>query len=123
MKSILSGKKLLQVRKIESLQSQLSGCNSDNQDSVIIEKELDLCREELTAEQNSKDKLKLNITMLEVRNRKLAQSLNSAKRDITALEDENQVDLVEDIQDEEIVLDSVIEKKNRQLSILDFFKK
>ena len=39
------------------------------------------------------------------------------------LEDENQVDLVEDIQDEEIVLEPVIDKRNRQSSILDFCKK
>ena len=31
--------------------------------------------------------------------------------------------LVEDIQDEEIILEPVIQKKNRQLSILDFLKK
>ena len=78
------------MRKIESLQSQLSGCQSNNQDSNITGKELDLCREELTDEQNSKDELKQNITMLEGRNRKLDQSLKSAKRNITALEDENQ---------------------------------
>ena len=44
-------------------------------------------------------------------------------QDDRSLEDENQVDLVEDIQDEEIVLEPVIDKKNRQLSILDFCKK
>ena len=44
-------------------------------------------------------------------------------QDDRSLEDENQVDLVEDIQDEEIVLEPVIEKRNRQLSILDFCKK
>ena len=38
-----------------------------------------------------------------------------------SLEDENQVALVEDIQDEEIILKPFIEKKNGQLSILDFF--
>ena len=40
-----------------------------------------------------------------------------------SLEDENQLALVEDIQDEEITLEPIIEKKNRQLSILDFYKK
>ena len=40
-----------------------------------------------------------------------------------SLINENQVDLVEDIQDEEIVLEPVTEKKNRQLYILDFYKK
>ena len=43
--------------------------------------------------------------------------------DDRTLEDENQVALVDDIQDEEIVLEPVSEKKNRQLSILDFYKK
>ena len=40
-----------------------------------------------------------------------------------SLEDENQLAFVEDIQDEEITLEPIIEKKNRQLSILDFYKK
>ena len=44
-------------------------------------------------------------------------------QDDRSLEDENQVDLVEDIQDEEIVLEPVIEKRSKQLSILDFYKK
>ena len=43
--------------------------------------------------------------------------------DDRSLETENQVAIVEDTQDEEIVLEPVIEKKNRQLSILDFYKK
>ena len=43
--------------------------------------------------------------------------------DDRTLEDENQVALVDDIQDEEIVLEPVSEKKKRQLSILDFYKK
>ena len=43
--------------------------------------------------------------------------------DHRSFEDENQVALVEDIQDEEIVLEPVSEKKNRQLSVLDFYKK
>ena len=43
--------------------------------------------------------------------------------DDRSLENENQVALVEDVQDEEIVLEPIIEKKNRQLSILDFYKK
>ena len=44
-------------------------------------------------------------------------------QDDRSLEDENQVDLVEDIQDEEIVLEPVIEKRNRKLSSQDFCKK
>ena len=44
-------------------------------------------------------------------------------QDDRSLEEENQVDIVEDIQDEEIVLEPIVENKNRQLSILDFYKK
>ena len=43
--------------------------------------------------------------------------------DDRSLENENQVAIVEDTQDEEIVLEPVTEKKNRQFSILDFYKK
>ena len=94
---IMTGKKLIHESQIGSMQSKLDQCQSGNQDTVIIRKELDLCRDELTDEQNSKEKLsqnlssaQRNIKTLEDDNRKLDQSLLSTKQNITILKDENQ---------------------------------
>ena len=60
------------VTIIDSWQSKLNQCESANQDGVISRKELEQCREELTNEQNSKDKLNQNL-------QRTIQSLEAAK--------------------------------------------
>jgi len=94
---IITSKKLIHGSRMESMQSELDQCQSGNQDAVIIKKELDLCRDELTEEQDSKELLsqnlrsaQRNIKTLEDDNQKLDQSLLSAKQNITILKDENQ---------------------------------
>ena len=81
--------------EIQSLQSKLDQCESGNQDAIITKNELDLCRGELTDEQNSKQQInqdlqsaKENIKTLKDQNKKLNQSLQSAKRNIETLKDD-----------------------------------
>ena len=80
------------------MQSELDHCETDNQGKVIIKKELDLCRGELTDEQNSKQQInqdlqneKQNVKTLEDENKKLKQSLQSAERRIETLKDDKKV--------------------------------
>ena len=48
----LTGKKLIQRRKIESIESDLEQCQSGEPGAVILRKELDLCLDDLNDEQN-----------------------------------------------------------------------
>ena len=59
------------------MQSKLDQCENDNQDAIITKNELDSCHGELTDEQNSKQQI--------------YEELQSAKRNITTLEDDKKV--------------------------------
>ena len=76
---ILSGKKLLQGSTIESIQSELAQCKSGNQDAVLTRKELDLCHNELTEEQNSKEQLSRNFQSANGNIKTLQNQLKSEK--------------------------------------------
>ena len=100
---ISTGTKLSNGRRVESMQSELDQCQSGYQEAVIIRKELDLCLDELTDEQNSKEQLfqnlrnaQGNITTLKDDKEKLQGQLNSEKAEnenlrnrIQQLENEN----------------------------------
>ena len=80
------------------MQSKLDHCETDNQEKVIIKKELDSCRDELTDEQNSKQQIyqdlqgaKQNIKALEDENKRYNRSMRSANRNIETLKDEKKV--------------------------------
>ena len=83
---LLEGTKLHQEKRIESIQSELEQCQSGVQGVVVIRKELDLCRDELTDEKDSKEQLskdlriaKGNIKTLEDGKEALQNELNSKK--------------------------------------------
>ena len=63
------------VTIIESWESKLYQCESGNQNGVISRKELELCRKELSDEQNSKDHLN--------------KTLQNVEESLEALKDEN----------------------------------
>ena len=72
--------------EIQSLQSKLDQCESDNQDAIITKHELDLCRRELTDEQNSKQQIyqdlqraKKNIKTFQKDKKILQNQLKSSK--------------------------------------------
>ena len=63
--------------EVQSLQSKLDQCESDNQDAIITKHELDLCRGELTDEQNSKQQI--------------YQDLQRAKKNIKTFQDDKKI--------------------------------
>ena len=88
----------MQEDRIQSMQSKLNHCETDNQGKVILEKELNSCRDELTDEHNAKQQIyqdlqgaKQNIKALEDENKRYNRSMRSANRNIETLKDEKKV--------------------------------
>ena len=88
----------MQENRIQSMQSKLNHCETDNQGKVILEKELNSCRDELTDEHNAKQQIyqdlqsaKQNIKTLEEENKRHNRSMRSANRNIETLKDEKKV--------------------------------
>ena len=99
---ISSSKKLMLESRIESIQTKFKRCHSNYQDKITIEKELDLCREELSDERNSKEQINQNLQNTEQNylnliktvadeNEKLKQSLQSATQNFEHLKDDKEV--------------------------------
>ena len=103
---------------MQSLQSKLDQCNSGNQDAVITRKELDLCRDKLTEEQNSKEQLFLNLInakgntkTLEDENEVLQIQLNSEK-----VENENLRNRIRQLENENIRIQSESSQNQREMA-------
>ena len=116
---ISTGTKLINGRRVESMQSELDQCQSGYQEAVIIRKELDLCRDELTNEQNSKEQLfqnlrnaQGNITTLKDDKEKLQVQLNSEKA-----ENVNLRNRIQQLENEKARIQS--ESSQNQLEISD----
>ena len=69
----------MQENKIQSMQTKLDHCETDNQGKVILEKELDSCRNELTEEQNLKEQLSRNLQSAKGNIKTLQNQLKSEK--------------------------------------------
>ena len=71
--------------RIKTIQSKLDQCESGSQVVVTTKKELDLCRDELSDEQKSKEDLKRNVKTLQNDNDKLQKQLTSKNDEIENL--------------------------------------
>ena len=115
---IITDKKLIHESQMQSMQSKLDQCNSGNQDAVIIRKELDSCRYELTEEHNSKEQLSLNLInakgntkTLEDENEVLQIQLNSEKE-----ENENLRNRIRQLKNENIRIQSELSQNQREMA-------
>ena len=116
--AIITDKKLIHESQMQSMQSKLDQCNSGNQDAVIIRKELDSCRYELTEEHNSKEQLSLNLInakgntkTLEDENEVLQIQLNSEKE-----ENENLRNRIRQLKNENIRIQSELSQNQREMA-------
>ena len=89
----------------------LDQCQSSNQEAVITRKELDLCRNELTAEQNSNDQLSRNLRNKEGNIKTLKNQLNSEKA-----ENENLRNRIRQLENENARIQSESSRNQREMS-------
>ena len=113
------------VTIIESWESKLYQCESGNQNGVISRKELELCRKELSDEQNSKDRLnqtlqsiEKSLNVMQDKNDELQNQLTSEKA-----ENENLQNEIQQLKSEKIKLQSESSRRQEELKKeLDFEK-
>ena len=106
----------MQTGKVESLQSKLDACQSGNQDVILCETELDLCRDELIDSQNEQTKLTEKLRKTE-NNLKFLKNKNDALQNELASEktkNENLQNQIRELEKENTKIKSELSNNRRQ---------